>query len=252
MTSSIELKPKHSSSDGKVIERTGLMRTILLAAGFGKRLRPLTKIIPKCLVPIKGKPLLEIWLERLVKAGMGPFLINTHYLANQVEDFIETSQYRDRVKLVNEFQLLGTAGTLNANLDFFLDSDGLMLHADNYCLADFSAFKQAHYNRPPGCLMTMMTFRTSDPSSCGIVEIDKSGVVIAFHEKVSNPPGNLANGAVYILSSELLIKLNKDWNNVSDFSSEVLVQLVGHIYTYETSEIFIDVGTPESYAQANK
>jgi len=228
------------------------MRTLLLAAGLGTRLRPLTSTTPKCLVPIKGKPLLEIWLERLTLAGFGPFLINTHYLANQVEKFIQASLYSDKVTLVNEIQLHGTAGTLIANLDFFRGQDCLIVHADNYCLADFSAFLQAHLNRPPGCLMTMMTFRTSDPSSCGIVELDEKGVVVTFHEKVKNPPSNLANGAVYLLSSELLIRFGQDLCFVKDFSTEILNQLVGHIFSYETSEIFLDVGTPDSYLQANK
>ena len=68
------------------------MRALLLAAGLGTRLRPLTDTMPKCLVPIKGRPLLSIWLERLTQAGIGPFLINTHYLANQVEVLLEASQ----------------------------------------------------------------------------------------------------------------------------------------------------------------
>jgi mannose-1-phosphate guanylyltransferase len=227
------------------------MRALLLAAGLGTRLRPMTDTIPKCLVPIKGQPLLRIWLERLTKAGIGPFLINTHYLAGQVEDFIETSLYRDQVGLVNELELHGTAGTLIANLDFFQGEDGLLIHADNYCLADFTAFQQAHRNRPPECIMTMMTFRTNTPSSCGIVELDERGVVIGFHEKAAKPPGNLANGAVYILSSEFLKRLGTDLCNVKDLSTEVLNRFVGHIYSYETSEVFLDVGTPETYEQAN-
>ncbi len=228
------------------------MRAILLAAGCGTRLRPLTNTIPKCLVPIKGKPLLEIWLERLTNAGIGPFLINTHYLAEQVEDFIDETPYRDHVKLVNEHELSGTAGTLIANLDFFQGKDGLLIHADNYCLADFNAFQQAHWNRPPECLMTMMTFRAGDPTSCGVVELDDRGVVIGFHEKVSKPPGNLANGAVYILSAEFLHDLAMDFSSVTDFSTEVLNRLLGRIYSYETSEPFLDVGTPQTYEQANR
>lgn len=227
------------------------MRAILLAAGFGIRLRPLTNKVPKCLVPIKGHPLLEIWLERLTEAGITSFLINTHYLAEQVEAYIKSSPYQKRVALVHEHELLGTAGTLIANLDFFQGEDGLLIHADNYCLADFPAFEQAHLQRPPECVLTMMTFRTDTPSSCGIVELDKRGVVIGFHEKVAAPPGNLANGAVYILSAALLTRMRKDLHGVKDFSTEVLHQFVGKIYTYETSEVFMDVGTPESYARAN-
>ena len=227
------------------------MRAILLAAGCGTRLRPLTNKIPKCMVPIKGRALLEIWLERLTLAGMGPFLINTHYLAEQVEAYIESSPYQDQVTLVSEHELLGTAGTLIANLDFFQGEDGLLIHADNYCLADFSAFKQAHLMRPSECVMTMMTFRTNTPTSCGIVELDERGVVVGFHEKVVNPPGNLANGAVYILSTELLSRMGEDLRNVHDFSTEVLHRFVGQIYTYETPEVFMDIGSPESYALAN-
>ena len=224
---------------------------MLLAAGLGTRLRPLTDTIPKCPVPIKGQPRLGLWLERLSQAGIGPFLINTHYLAEQVEAFIEASPYRKQARLVNELELHGTAGTLIANLDFFQGEDGLLIHADNYCLADFKVFQQAHANRPPDCLMTMMTFRTTDPSSCGIVELDERGVVVGFHEKVATPPGNLANGAVYILSAKLLDRLGTDLHTVADFSTEVLNRFVGYIYSYETSEVFLDVGTPETYAQAN-
>jgi mannose-1-phosphate guanylyltransferase len=227
------------------------MRALLLAAGLGTRLRPLTDTIPKCLVPIKGKPLLGIWLERLTQASIGPFLINTHYLANQVMDFTADSPYRDQVTLVNELELQGTAGTLIANLDFFQGKDGLLIHADNYCLADFTNFQLAHHNRPPECLMTMMTFRTDNPLTCGIVNLDKSGVVTGFHEKVSKPPGNLANGAVYILSADLLNRLATDLHTVKDFSTEVLNKFLGRIYSYETSEVFMDVGTPETYEQAN-
>ena len=227
------------------------MRALLLAAGLGTRLRPITDTIPKCLVPIKGQPLLGIWLERLTQVGIGPFLVNTHYLAEQVDVFIEASPFRDHVTLVNEPKLHGTAGTLIANLDFFQGEDGLLIHADNYCLADFMAFQQAHRNRPPECMMTMMTFSTDNPSSCGIVELNERGVVIGFHEKVTKPPGNLANGAVYMLSSELLKRLDTDLHTVKDFSTEVLNRFVGHIYSYETTEIFMDVGTPEMYKQAN-
>jgi mannose-1-phosphate guanylyltransferase len=228
------------------------MRVLLLAAGFGTRLRPLTDTIPKCLVQIKGRPLLIIWLERLVQIGMGPFLINTHYHATQVADLIASGPFCDQVTLAYEPILRGTAGTLIANLDFFQGEDGMLIHADNYCLADLNAFKQAHITRPSECLMTMMIFRTNSPTTCGIVELDARGVVVGFYEKVDHPPGNMANGAVYILSAELLKRLNTDLHAVTDFSTEVLSNLVGSIYTYETSEVFIDIGTIENYQKANQ
>ena len=227
------------------------MKALLLAAGFGTRLRPLTNTTPKCLVTIKGQALLSIWLERLTQAGIEAFLINTHYLSDQVESFIKGSLYSDKVTLVREEKLLGTAGTLIANLNFFEGQDGLLVHADNYCLANFHDFIKAHNQRPSYCVMTMMTFRSETPETCGIVEIDAKGVVVGFHEKVVNPPGNLANCAVYLLSQELMQTLATDLHEVSDFSSEVIQHLLGRIYTYETQEYFIDIGSPESYGKAN-
>lgn len=228
------------------------MRAILLAAGLGTRLRPLTDTLPKCLVPIKGKPLLQIWLERLTDAEVGPFLINTHYLAEQVCDFLRSNKFSNRVITVNEPELLGTAGTLLANLDFCGEEDVMLIHADNYCLANLSEFKKAHLHRPIECVMTMMTFRASNPSSCGIVEVNQNGVLENFFEKIPNPPGNLANGAVYILSSDLIALIKTSFPNAKNFSTEIIPYLMGKIFCYETKEIFIDIGTPESFEIAAK
>ena len=228
------------------------MRAILLAAGLGTRLRPLTNTVPKCLVPVRGRPLLGIWLERLVSSGVGPLLVNTHYLAEQVNHFLNASPYIDLVTLVHEPEMKGTAGTFIANLDFFAEEDGMLIHADNYCLSDLTAFQQAHINRPIGCLMTMMTFRTNDPTSCGIIELDDQSIAIRFHEKVGNPPGNLANGAVYILSREFMKIVKHSFSDATDFSNDILPNFLGKIYTFETSNFFMDIGTPESYNKANQ
>ncbi len=227
------------------------MRAILLASGYGTRLRPLTEKTPKCLLPVNGKPLLEIWLERLGACGVAQCLVNTHYLHRQVEQFVEASRYRDTVTLTYEPELLGTAGTLIANRQFFNGEDGLLIHADNYCLADFRAFIRAHRDRPRGCVMTMMTFRTETPSSCGIVKLDDHGVVREFHEKVPSPPGNLANGAVYCLSHEAIAEIAKRQPDAKDFSNDVIPGFLGRIYSHETTETFLDIGTPKTYAQAN-
>lgn len=222
------------------------MNAILLAGGFGTRLRPLTDTIPKCLVPIKGKPLLQIWIENLYDSGVNKILINTHYLAEQVNTFISGLDKKYQLSIVHEPVLLGTAGTLRMNHDFFEDKDGMLIHADNYCLADFRAFIQAHNNKPAGCRMTMMTFETETPEQCGIVQTNEEGIVEAFYEKVKNPPGNLANGAIYILTNELIRDITFD--TAIDFSTEVLPRLINKIYSYKTNDILADIGTPESYA----
>ena len=100
--------------------------------------------------------------------------------------------------------------------------------------------------------MTMMTFRTDNPSSCGVVELNDRGVVVGFHEKIESPPGNLANGAVYILSNSCLKTLTTKFRSATDFSTEILPWFVGKIYSYETRETFLDIGTPETYLKAEK
>ena len=227
------------------------MKVLLLAAGFGTRLRPLTNMVPKCLVQIKGKALLDIWLENLDFYGFGPFIINTHYLHGQVENHVQKNGYKDRVVLMYEEELLGTAGTLLTNMEYFLGESILLVHADNYCFPNFSEFKLAHDNRPSGCLITMMTFRTDTPSNCGVVELDSNNIVTGFHEKVSSPPGNLANGAIYILSEEFISVINDDFSDCSDFSTEILPSFIGKIFTYEHKGVFLDIGTPEAYKKAN-
>lgn len=227
------------------------MKAMLLAAGFGFRLRPLTDTIPKCLVPVGGKPLLQIWLERLSAAGITEFLINTHYLASQVQAFVRQSEFADQIQLVHEPELLGTAATLANNIDFFNGEDGFLIHADNYCLADFSALINAHRQRSSVSLMTMMTFDAPDPTQCGIVELD-GNIVIQFHEKQPSPPGRCANAAVYLLGSDLLSTFKDDFPGVSDFSTEVIPRLLGRFGTFHTQTVLIDVGTPAAYRRANQ
>lgn len=228
------------------------MRALLLAAGLGTRLRPLTDTIPKCLVPIHGRPLLGYWFRMLKEGGGYPMLVNLHYFPEKVRDYIETSGFKDVVSTVYEEELLGTAGTIFKSRDFFGDEPFMLVHADNLSKFNVAAFIDAHRNRPGGCEITMMTFCTPTPKSCGIVELDELGVVQAFHEKVENPPGNLANGAVYILEPSILNFIEGLGREVIDFSTEVLPYYMGKIFTFHNDVYHRDIGTIESYKAANE
>ena len=224
------------------------MRALLLAAGLGTRLRPLTDTTPKCLVPIKGKPLLDIWCEALLAAGVTKLLINLHYKSEQVQQHLESSKFCELVETIYEPSLLGTAGSLLANRKFFENQDGILLHADNYCEANISELISAHEARPSNCDLTMLAFRTSTPETCGILEVSKNQILQKMYEKSSDDHGNLANAAFYILSKKLISELKDE----TDFSNEVIPKYFGKTLVVETSETFIDIGTPESYAHAQK
>jgi len=221
------------------------MRVFLLSAGYGKRLLPITKNTPKCLVKFNNKPLLQIWIERLKDYGFGPFLINTHYLSKKVYNFIDNSKFKKEVKLVYEKKLLGTAGSLIKNIDFFNDSDGLLLHSDNYSEEDFSNFLKKHNSRPAKCLLTMMTHTTKNPKSCGIVKVNSKKIMIDYTEKPKKNLGNLANCAVYLISNKYLRDLKR--KKYTDFSCQVIPKLKNKIFTFQTNNFFLDIGSPHNY-----
>lgn len=231
-----------------MIER---LRCLLLAAGLGTRLRPYTDEWPKCLMPIQGQPLLQYWLDSAREVGAERVFINLHHLPEIVESFLENPELDGWVEPIHERDLKGTAGTIRQNLKLLEGGTTLLVHADNFCITNFRDFVNFHkYYRPKHCPITMMTFRTWDPSSCGIVEVDSNNVVCSFFEKASNPPGNLANGAVYLLESEVLDWLSER-PSISDFSTEVLPNFIGRIATWYNDSIHIDIGSIESFIMAN-
>ncbi len=227
------------------------MKALLLCAGFGTRLLPYTKTTPKCLMPVNKKPLLQIWLEQLNSFGIGPYLINGHHLSEKLKAFIDNSEFSDQINYVYEEKLLGTAGTLIKNLNYFDNQDGIFAHADNYCIADFKEFMEAHYKRPKKCLVTMMTFRPDDFSKCGMLKLDSNNIMIDYIEKPHETNYKIANGAIYILSKEFLKILEKEYLFAVDFSNDIIPNFKKYIYTFENKKILIDIGTEENYKKVN-
>ncbi len=229
------------------------VRALLLAAGAGSRLSPLTDAWPKSLMPVGGRPLLEYWLGSLRTVGIQEILVNVHHHSEQMMRFLQRPCFAGWVRAVHEPRILGTAGSLLSNRDFFAGHTALLVHADNWCQCDLRAFLAFHQEeRPDGCPITMMTFDSPTPETCGIVEIDDATIVTGFHEKVADPPGNRANGAVYLIEPEVLDWLERQ-PGILDFSTQVLPNFIGRIGTWHNACIHRDLGTPEalSLAQAD-
>jgi len=226
------------------------MKAVLLAAGLGTRLRPFTETIPKCLIPIQGKPLMQYWLDLLLPEPIDQILINTHYLPEAVHGFVENSHWGQALKMVHEEALLGTGGTVLKNREFLQDGPFLLAHADNLTRFDVAAFIKTHQQRQPDVDITLMTFDTDTPQSCGIIEQDEQGRVLAFHEKVTNPPGRRANAAVYMMEPSVIQFLASLGKEVIDLSTEVLPHYVGRMQTFHNADYHRDIGTPESLKKA--
>jgi mannose-1-phosphate guanylyltransferase len=228
------------------------VRAVLLAAGVGTRLRPITYNIPKCLVPIQGRPLLAYWLDLLLQNGIERVLINTHYFPDVVREFVERSRWRNAVDLVHEDMLLGTGGTVLHNRSFVDNAAFMVAHADNLTRFDVKTFIEAHAKRRAGVEITMMTFDTDAPHSCGIVEQDRQGIVVALHEKTKSPPGKRANAAIYIFEPSVIDFLASLKKNQIDLSLEVLPHFLGRMQGFHNSDYHRDIGTPESYRLAEQ
>lgn len=228
------------------------MRGLILAAGFGTRLRPLTDKLPKCLVEINGRPLLDYWLENMSRMGVEEVLVNLHYLPQLVVTYLENHRYPIKVSTVHEKSLLGTGGTLLRNKEYFQNEPILMVHGDNLSRFDGVQFINAYKNRPLGVEITMMTYITTEPQNCGILDVDNNGIVKNFFEKIKNPPSNLANGAAYIISPGIIKYLESLNKEVIDFSTEVIPSYMGKINTFFNDDYHRDIGNITSLTLARE
>ncbi len=220
------------------------MKAFLLAAGKGTRLKPLTDKLPKCLVPIAGKPLLEIWLLALRNAGVTDVLVNTHHLADQVCEYIAQQPVANiNVTLYHEPELLGSAGTVAENQSFVEgEKSFLIIYADNLTNMDLSDFMAFHEQKK--AVFSMALFKTPTPSECGIVVCDANDLVQEFQEKPAHPKSDWANAGLYIANTSLFQHIPQK-HEVRDFGFDVLPSLIGEMYGYPFEGFYCDTGTPE-------
>lgn len=228
------------------------MKAVILAAGRGERLRPLTDGIPKCLVPVKGKPLLAYWLEICQKGGVEDVLVNGHYLAEQLEAYLEKVRLEFDIKIhyVHEKELYGTGGTIKRQYDFFKNEEFFFFcHGDNFTNINLSEFRDFHVRRKSG--LSVALFESNVPEQCGIAEeMDGEGRIIRFAEKPPKPVSNLASAAMFMMSPEI-VKSFPD-NEVIDFSREVLPKFQGKMFGYKIDGFNIDIGNIENYKLAQR
>jgi mannose-1-phosphate guanylyltransferase len=223
------------------------MKAFLLAGGLGTRLRPLTDDTPKCLLPVQGTPMLQIWFELCRLYSIDEILINVHFHGDAVRKFIEEKKNRLRVHLFEETDLLGSAGTVLANRDWVSKEKSFwILYADVLTTTNLNQMLAFHERR--GQLATIGVYEVPDPTRCGIVQVDESGVVRDFVEKPKVPAGNLAFSGLMLATPALLDEI-PDASPV-DLGFHVLPQMVGRMAAYRIPDFLIDIGTLETYQTA--
>lgn len=225
----------------------GPAKAFLLAAGLGARLRPLTDATPKCLVPVGGRPLLHWWLEICARLGIREALINTHHHAEQVRAFVRARAGGPSVTLFHEETLLGSAGTIAANKNFVAgERDYWIFYADTLIGGDLRVLSDLH--RARGADLTLGLFRSPDPKSGGVVELSPDGRILSFEEKPARPKSDLVAAGAYVAGPALLGALPSP---TGDLSRDAFPKLMGRACGAVLDPV-IDLGTPESYARAQK
>ena len=226
------------------------MKAFLLAAGHGTRLRPLTDRIPKCLVPIRGVPMLGIWLELCLEHGINEVLINLHSHVDQVRQYLDgKSRGGVSVRISEEATLLGSAGTLAANRDWVAEEDDFwILFADVLTTANLAHMLAFH--RARGLLATLGLYQVPDPSRCGIAKLDAAGIIREFAEKPTVPQSSLAFSGLMLAAPAILDLIPS--HLPADIGFQLLPQLVGRMAGYMINGYLIDIGTMENYQAAQQ
>jgi NDP-sugar pyrophosphorylase family protein len=225
------------------------MKAVLLAAGLGTRLAPLTDSIPKILVPFRGKPLLEHQLVFLARSEVDEVAINLHHHADQVRRFLVDHEPPLAVRTSFESELLGTAGALIPFRDF-LTEPFIVLYGDVVTDTSVSALLERQLATSG---VATLTFHLSDRTEGkGLLTLESDGRVTSFREKPGESRGTgMVNAGIYAMSPEIFEFIEEG----ADFGHDVLPAVLEagkSLYGYRAGGFVYDIGSLEALRAAER
>jgi NDP-sugar pyrophosphorylase family protein len=141
-----------------------LKKAMILSAGFGTRLKPLTESVPKALVKVNGLPMIEHSLNRLIDCGINYIVINTHHFAGQIEDYFSKKNYSVEIKLLFEKEILGTGGGIKNAARYLKDTDSFIVHnVDVLSDINFNELVKFHFAHTPLATLAVKKRETKRP-----------------------------------------------------------------------------------------
>ncbi|MFX1519252.1 MAG: sugar phosphate nucleotidyltransferase [Promethearchaeota archaeon] len=236
------------------LEATGLITALILAGGFGTRLRPLTCTRPKPLFPLGNRPLSEILVERLAKSGVERIIFAVNYQAELIMQYFGTGdKWGIDIRYAKEKRPLGTGGPIKNAQHLLDDSPFFVLNGDVISLIDFEDMLNFHMQREDA-FGTIALCPVEDPSRYGAVELDDAHRILKFVEKPppGEEPSNLINAGAYVLDPEVFkyIPDNKPFSIERKVFPLFADQM--KLYGYRYDDLWLDMGKPIDYLQANK
>lgn len=224
------------------------MNSVILAGGFGSRLKPLTDDVPKPMLPLANVPMLDYVISHLYASGIDDIVLTLGYRTEQVENWVSGYE-RLNTRCITENVPLGTAGGVRA-ASAMLDERFIVVSGDALENIDYEAMLTAH--RKSGKLVTMAVTEVEDPRQFGLVVADEKGTVKEFTEKPENATeGGVVNCGVYILEREALKFIPQGVKY--DFSRDLFPRLVQmeQLGVYMHDGFWSDIGSPRAYYEAN-
>ncbi|HMU25767.1 MAG TPA: NDP-sugar synthase [Solirubrobacterales bacterium] len=240
------------------------MKAMVLAAGLGTRLRPVTRAVPKPMVPVLNRPVMEHIIRLLARHGFTEVIANIHWYPDVIRDhFGDGSGFGIELSYSFEEELLGTAGGVR-NASAFFDDDFLVISGDAMTDIDLSAMREFH--RSHGGMATLATRRVDDTSEFGVVITDDEGRIQGFQEKPDPDEAlsDLANCGIYMFNREIFdyfpgpgeskLMAPGHPDDFADWAYDVFPAMLDAgiaFYAHETDAYWNDIGTIEELVQSN-
>jgi len=229
------------------------MKAVVMAGGEGSRLRPLTLHLPKPLVPVVNKPVMQHILELLVRHGIREIVVTLHYLADDIKEYFgDGSEFGVNLRYTVEDTPLGTAGSVKKAQHLLDDHSFLILSGDALTDVDLTALITSHRERRS--MATLCLTRVESPLEYGVVITDNAGRVRRFLEKPewSEVFSDTVNTGIYVLEPAVLDYMEPD--KVYDWSGDIFPRLLKErkpLYGHETPGYWCDIGSLYEYRRAH-
>lgn len=229
------------------------MKALFLAGGMGTRLKPLTDDLPKPMVPIMNKPLLERNMANLKKYGIHDIVISTCYKSKYIQEYFgDGSKFGLAIEYVCEDIPLGTGGAIKKTGHLY-DDTFLVFNADILCNMDYGNLIKFHKSQ--SAAVTIAVTRVDNPSAYGVIEYDENDYAVSFTEKpkAEEIKSNYINAGVYVIEPEILREIPE--NRPVSVEREIFPALLKDgkkVAVYKGGSYWMDIGTPEKYLQTHE
>ncbi len=237
------------------------MKALILAGGFGTRLRPLSCTRPKLLFPIANKPLLDLILERLARNGVAEAILAVNFMADSLEQVFGRKRYGVKLHysidkspkggISNSQKSLGTGGPVKqAEKLLGTKEPFFVLNGDILTDVDYLEIMEAH--RTYDAVATLALHKVEDPSRFGVAKLTRENMIEKFVEKpVKNVPSNKVNAGIYVLEPDIFQYIQA--GKKCSIEREVFPKLAeeGKLFGHEIKGLWVDVGKPADYIRAN-